>query len=140
MLTGKLVARKEVPHEPGNYMEFRLLGWVALEEARSVRQTKALRSLSGVTDVVNELNRARTEPAVQAAESDPINDYDRMTLLCKGIVGWYGPYYDDTPLSPDAIAGLDQPTADWAAHEIIGMHSQTEGEREAALFRARNGT
>lgn len=139
MLTGRLTSRKEVPNEMGNFFEFRLLGWVALEDARSLRQKKALQSLAGVADVVGELQRARTEPQDQPADADPLNEYDRMSLLCKGISGWYGPYYDETPLSPDAIAGLDAATAEWAAREIIGMHTQTAAEREAGLFRNGSG-
>lgn len=112
-------------------MEFRLLGWVALEEARAARQKAALKSMAGVTDVVRELQQARTDTDVQTAEADPVNDYDRMTLLTKGIASWSY----EAPLDAEHIAQLDEDTAKWAATEIVNMHRTTQAEREAGLFR-----
>jgi hypothetical protein len=138
MLTGKLTARREIPHEPTEWMEFRLLGWVALEEAQSLKQTNALRALSGgLSEVVRDLQRERERSNGNETPraTDPVDNYDRMTLLTKGIVSWSY----DAPVTPTTIGELDEETAKWAASEIVTLQTQSTAEREAGLFRVGNG-
>lgn len=136
MLTSQFTERREIPHETDQWMVFKLLSWKALDDARTARQIGALRSLSGVADVVRELQTARTNGEVVAAESDPTNDYDRSSLLKAGIKAWSY----DAPVTPENIADLDEATAEWAAKEIVHMHVRTQTEREAGFFRTRSGT
>jgi hypothetical protein len=132
VLTGNLIDRKAIPHEPGHFMEFRMLGFVALEEARQARQIGALRSMVGLGDVVAALQTARTDDTVQQAVNDPTTDYDAMTLLTKAIANWS---YDE-PVTPANIALLDPTTKDWAVREVVTMHMRSQEERDMGLFRA----
>lgn len=131
MLTRDITTRREIPHEPGEWMVFQLLSWRALQEARDTRQAAALKSISGVADVVRELQSARTSVEVQAAEVDPLTEFDRGTLLRKGIKAWS---YPPEP-TQQTIDELDEQTAVWAAREILSLHTRTEQERLDGLFR-----
>jgi len=125
MLVRDITERREIPHEPGQWMVFRLLSWRALQEARDTRQAIVLQSLKGVADVLTEITKSRPE-----VEADPVAEFDRGTLLRKGIKEWS---YDAA--LPDSIDDLDEQTAAWAAEEIVGLHTRTEQERLNGFFR-----
>src|SRR5215203_2914045 len=133
MLVGNTTVKRDIPHEPGEWMTFKLLSWRSLEEARALRQTAALRSFQGVADVVRELQSARTPEVAGAAVEvpDPTSSFDRATLLVRGIHAWSY----DAPLTPAALDDLDEQTAEWAAKEIVSLHSRTEEERLNGFFR-----
>lgn len=130
MLTRDITERKEIPHEPGQWMVFRLLSWRALEEARTTRLTGALRNLSGVADVMRELQTVRAEET-RDVQADPAAEFDRATLLRKSVQEWSY----DVPVTPDALDDLDEQTAAWAAREIVGLHSRSETEKLNGFFR-----
>jgi hypothetical protein len=136
MLTSNLTERREVPHEPGSWFVFKLLSWKALEDARQARQIGALRSLSGLSDVVRDLQQARTNGEVLATETDPLNDYDRATLLKASVKEWSY----DAPVNAETLADLDDVTAEWASREILNMHVRRQVEREAGFFRTGGST
>lgn len=133
MLVGNTTYRRDIPHEPGEWIMFKLLSWRALEEARTRRQNDALRSFAGVADVVAQLSSVKRED-VQAADEDRATQFDRATLLRKGIAAWSY----DAPVDDAALDDLDEVTAEWAVREIIALHTRTEEERLNGFFRTGN--
>lgn len=132
MLVSNTTVKRDIPHEPGEWMTFKLLSWRALEEARATRQTSALRSFQGVADVVRELQSARPAVDIPETEPDPTTSFDRATLLKRGIAAWSY----DAPLTEASLDDLDEQTADWAVHEIVNLHTRTEEERLNGFFRS----
>ena len=104
-----------IPHEEGAWMELRLLGFQELQESKDVRSRK---SLENVRLLGGDIYKAIQEAAPSArSEIDPLTEHDVMTLLVKGIVAWS---YEDGKPTPEAIATLDDQTAQWAARVILG--------------------
>jgi hypothetical protein len=115
----------DIPHESGEWFEFRELGWRTLELAR---ETKARASLLGFRDLGPEFLKSLTTtedaPEGKEAEPSPKDTYDMSVLLRASIASWsYG-----VPCSEDNIDNLDQATATWAFDSIIKIHFPTEEE------------
>ena len=133
-LTKRLTRKIDIPHEPGEHLTIRQLGWRDLEAARQAQQRAAMRNVKDMGgDVLKVLRDARGQAEIAQADADPLTAYDLGTLLHFGITGWS--YTDDegkpVPVTPDTIDQLDEKTARWAALAIVGAD-----EAEAA---AKNG-
>ncbi len=136
--------RVEIPHESGNWFEYRKPSNAVVREARRVVESEGRR---GVRDFGAEIVKAFSsgnddDKAVQRAaklaklqEYDP-EMFDRQTLLAgatidgqavKGaIVRWGGPAYmgDDgktVPVCVESINDLDEATARWAHEHVVGL-------------------
>lgn len=103
-----ILEKKNIPHEPGEFMEIRKLSWMELEEARQCRQDKAL-------ETVKKLQGMTLPTAARSADlaADPFESCDLATLLRLGIVAWSYP-----ASVKDNIEMLDETTAQWAAREV----------------------
>lgn len=129
MLTSRApVERIELPHEPGEWVDVRMLSSEQIKRARMAAQREGIaymRDLGG--ELVRELQsiapggeraaeaeEIRAEIAVETA-TNPLAGLDRLTLLEEGIVKWS--YYDTKPLAKD-IADLDEETAQYIAERI----------------------
>ena len=124
-LTAQIIKRLEVPHEPGAWIEIRMLSWLRLDEARRKRIdaiANSSRSISGPE--LQELVKAAREAAKEKAVGQPpdrLVNYDMVTLFRGGIMAWsYGDY------SPELAEELDEKTAGWLAHEILDLALPTE--------------
>jgi len=143
---------REVPHEPGNYLSFRCLSGLQLEEAEaaSTRElvermgAETLHALRPPTPPANGA-KGRAAAAVdevdEARRKDPLIGYSPAKLIEFGLVSWRGPNYDDVPM-PIAAASragdasvaetkaglLDKPTLRWAALQVLEVSRITEGE------------
>jgi hypothetical protein len=112
------------------------LGHKAQRAAEMERQRLELVRLvsigAGLIDVQNAVRKSLAENGgaegvMKAIEADPLQKYDRDTLLEKGIVSWT---LSDKP-TPDQIADLDEPDADLLAHRIYDLfRPKTEAERK----------
>lgn len=136
--------RVEIPHEPGNFIEFRKPAGALVREARRVAESEGRR---GVRDFGAEIVKAfssgddddkatrRAAKLAKLQEYDP-EMFDRQTLLAgatidgqvvKGaLVRWGGPGYqleDGTtaPISVQTINDLDEATAQWAHEHVVGL-------------------
>lgn len=113
-LVKNLSTTLQIPGEDGEWVKIRRLSYLELQNAREIR-TRAvfanMREMGG--EVMRELRSADTE-AVEAAASDPLNDYDVATLLKAGITEWSYPDAIEHPARQ-----LDPATAEWAAREIL---------------------
>jgi hypothetical protein len=125
---------EEIPHEPGNYLQFRKPASPAVKEARRIVDSEGRK---GVADFGPEIvkamqsgSKADEERLVQRAkqlEAEQLYEpskFDRATLLKASIVGWGGPNYEDEnhkprPVTSDRIADLDEETAEWAHRYIV---------------------
>ena len=125
MLAG--VTRKvEIPHEDGEWLELKTLSWRELEQARKARSNEVFANMRAMgSDILATLRDVKTDDVQQAA-ADPVNEYDRATLLKSGIVGWSY----ESAFSPEKVDELDERTAAWAAAEIAPKPVTEEGTVE----------
>ena len=146
MLTIGITKQVAIPHEKGEWIEIRKLSWKQLDDARKMRQEavfSTVRAMGG--EVMAALPKtcrrcgeekhdgacpSQAERAAAAA-SDPMNDYDRATLLHAGIVKWS---YQEV-LTEAAIDQLDEVTAAWAAEEILAYNTTPSEEERKNVTR-----
>lgn len=120
--------RSEIPHEAGEWMDLRLLGWHELGQAQRARQGESFENIKLMgKDLYKTMQEVRTElgSAVDTA-GDPLQQYDLGTVLKLGIVGWSY----DAPVNDETVKQLDTQTAEWAARIIVGVVAETEAERK----------
>lgn len=135
-LTGSITERRDVPHEEGNWFEFRQLSWTQLKEAREARGKAALRSLRDTMETVGGETFAAMQKAqagqqtgdADAATQSLDDQYDRATLLRLGIHAWSYP----EPLTEENIGRLDEATALWAMGCLLGIHVMSQAASEEA--------
>ena len=128
MLTSRLQPqRREIPHESGQWIEFKLLSWKEFQEAEDVKTKKTLSNVSGISPeaLASLANQASDNDGSRKTLGDP---YDVMTLVEKSIVAWS---YEDE-VTVDNIRLLDYKTVDWAFPEIIDINFRSELEGEGS--------
>lgn len=124
-LVTNITKRVDIPHEEGEWMEFKKLSWRQLETASEV-STNALfdrmKKLGGdLLAALRDLD-AKQEQSSQAK-------YDRATVLRAGIANWSY----DAKVNPDTVESLDEETAVWAFNEILSLNKpRPEEERKNA--------
>lgn len=123
-LTRHITRQIEVPHEPGQFFVVRKLSWQQLEEAQEARVDATLRRLAETGKAFASLRDLRADAAV--ADPDPLNAFDRATLLRHGVVAWSY----DAEVTPETLADLDEPTAAWAAREILALATAPRSEAD----------
>lgn len=113
--------RKEIPHEPGQWMDLRRLPWKKLKKARK-KQEKENREV--IKDFGAEFLRVLRdggdeEKARRVLEKQQyhVSNFDIETLLQDGIAAWS---YDHE-LTPANLGELDERTAQWAAQALIDL-------------------
>ena len=113
----------DIPHEEGQWIEFRELGWRTLELSR---EAKSRTSMLSFRDLGPDFFKSLTTPAegetLTEASQKPSDMYDMSTLLRASIATWSYP----EPCNESNIEALDQKTATWAFDEIIKIHFPTE--------------
>lgn len=124
-----ITKRLDVPNEPGQWIEIRMLSWLKLEEAKKARLAtiaEQARTFSGI-DLTTAAANASQEDL--AAAQDRVASYDRMTLLREGLMAWS--YTGD--VDP---ADLDEPTAEWAARAILDLSLPDESDTKGPSSRS----
>ena len=115
-----------IPGEPDQTITFRGLGHVDLKAARDAM----IRDWRISAQAFGELYEIATRPRAEAAPSgpaDPINLYDRQTLLDRGVLAWSYPVHlpdrsTDARRQEERLAvlgQLDEKTAEWAARTLL---------------------
>lgn len=123
-----------VPHEPGCEFVLRTLTWKQLEAARqkqSERQREEAKAFGA--EFVKALSSTDEDASDRARKRlkefrYDVGQFDRETLLTFGISFWRGEGYDGVGVK-DGIPDLDEPTAVWAAEQIIAI-SRPKSEDE----------
>lgn len=131
MLTSKVKTRLPLPHEDGEWVEIRKLSHQQIAFARDQREAKVrenavaqlqqvrfMNELGDLKPVIQEYIQSKADSEVatetEPAQVDPLELYDRETLLQCGIVAWS---YDEK-VSPESISDLDEETANFVARAI----------------------
>lgn len=127
LVTG-IVVHEDIPHDDGEWMEFRPLSGKQLRKAQQVRQSRSrevLRELGGdIYKSIRESNVDKEE--IEAAQRDPLNDYDTDMLLESSIIAWS---------YPEKVKGnleyLDKVTETWALGVIAKISGLIEEDEDA---------
>jgi hypothetical protein len=126
MLTKGVAERREIPHEPGEWFEVKLLSWQELEHARDTRSRRSLANIRDMgQEVYGAIQQAATRAAAEPTDRSVEDNYDRMALLTAGVVGWSYP----EPVSAETLGQLDEDTAHWAMTAILGVTFMRMGEQ-----------
>lgn len=113
--------RVNIPHEPGEWMQFRRLSWRTLQEASDRRTDDVITRFADIGgDMLSSLGAQRTVDNVQ----DDANSHDWVTVLRAGIVAWS--YTDNVTAA--SIDDLDSETAEWAVREILAYSKGLSGD------------
>lgn len=107
--------RVDVPHEPGEWMEFRALTWPEVDKARKIKQRETFQDIGSMgPDAMKQIQSMQSD-VVSDAVADPLTQMDMLTVLTLGVVGWSYP----AEVTIANLERLDEATARWAALEVI---------------------
>lgn len=127
----------DVPNDPPHTITIQKLSGRAVERAQAVAAEAVVNGRGFAEKVAKMLAAAKAgsgdAPALAFA-SDPLNGYDRHTVLINGVTGWS---YKDPAFAPDLIIGLDDETCEVVARAILKLtkpelFSDAETERKNA--------
>lgn len=121
MLVGK-TERREIPHEGGEWMEFRHLSGLQMDEAEETQTRRSLALVKGIDPAIMATWTADARQQVQAQGAS--GGYDKAILIRYGIAAWS---YAE-PCTDENKERLDAVTWDWAAAAIIEMNVRDLGE------------
>jgi hypothetical protein len=135
-LTKKLGTDKvEIPHEAGEWIEFRPLTWAELERSAAIameaRQAMSLRTTGSLTlEQMNKIDEVR-----KSASSAPVEDeaedetpLDMATMLHSAIVTWS---YEE-PVTDENVDDLDPVTGKWAFDLVRERSTRTRAEKKVS--------
>lgn len=130
MLVTKEPIRREIPHEPGEWMDFCKLSWRQMRDARKRQEKDNIATVKEFgAEFIQALNsdggEKKAKKLLQEQQYDP-RAFDQETLLSEGIVAWS--YQMELDLT--SVAQLDEVTADWAMREIIAINRPMSEEEE----------
>jgi hypothetical protein len=133
--------RKDIPHEPGEWMEFRKPAHRRVREARAVVESEGRRGVRDFgAEIVKALNEGdddekamRRIKRLEREQEYHVDQFDRETLLRSTIVRWS--YKDPATGEPitvtdETIAELDEPTARWAHQHVVDLMKPPTPEAE----------
>jgi len=121
--------RKDIPHEPGQWMEFAELGWGALDELRTAKTREAMADFAALSpsiieraqqeeDRKQEEAKAKGETYKSPEPTEYVSEFQKAGLLHKTIIAWS--YPDD--VTYENIDMLDEETAGWAYKMATEIH------------------
>ena len=111
------IERRDIPGEPGEWMEFRKLTGGELDQAEEIQTQRSLALVKGLDSAA--VSAIRTDPSVAVvAAPDPAAGYDKDTLVQYGVVAWsYAELCD-----AHGKQQLEAATRDWAASVVVEMN------------------
>lgn len=114
----------EVPGEPGQTITIRRLAPKALERARDAARERGNREMRLTRESMGEaeFDAFKAEIAKNIADggttvSDPLNGYDRLSLVKDGVTGWTF----DAPLDTASFEDIDEDRLEWLATAILKL-------------------
>ena len=147
MITSKMApVEREVAHEAGNFMSFRILTARQMDEVHAsglAEVAKQATTFAGVKDLIDasgsegKLAAAAAESTLRAergvqSDVERLAGLDRTLLVRYGLVAWRGPCYDGEPCEGAAKDELDEQTRNWAALQALDVSELTTGEAESS--------
>ena len=101
----------DIPHEPGERLEFAPLNWSQLEIARQVKTQQVMKQAALFSaDTIKGLQGDQA----QSGSVDPLDALDKATVLADGLKGWSY----ELPFTREGYKILDEPTSTFAFREI----------------------
>lgn len=139
MLVTDEAIRRDIPHEPGQWIEFRRLSSAQLNRARKAREKEAREEAAGMLqilgpDFLRSLREGDTEQKQRIVREleeleYQVSNYDIGILLKEGIVAWsYDGGLPSDGTNPTEM--LDEKTARWAANNVIAITRPPTEEEE----------
>ena len=109
----------DVPDDPGQTITIQKLSGRAVERAQAVAAEKTISGRGFASKVAQALEAAKdgSTVALDAMLRDPLNGYDRATVLQAGIVAWSY----DVPCRPEHIDQLDDERSEFVALAILKL-------------------
>ena len=118
---------KEIPHEPGQRMTFRLLKGEEVDEAKRVATQRNLEASIPFMRLSEGIDLSKVPPPPPAEENPEDvrrKEHDADILIKYGVVDWSYQAECDEATKRD----LDARTRDWARDIILDMNVRLEGE------------
>lgn len=114
--------REPIPHEPGEWIEFKMPNYFDIQKAKRARSLNAMKQFRETRESLGDdyIEKLRSEAPDETAltlQRDPANDYDAEALLALGIAAWS---YAE-PCDAAHIHDLDLRTADWAFRRLAQL-------------------
>jgi len=130
MLICDVTERFPIPHEPGEWVELRQLGYLALQKCAAPKEQEALAKARALgaefLNTIEQLSaseRAKVEEA--AGESERAAEYDQSAMLLASIAAWS---YEER-VTAENIGRLDKRTADFIFGRCIAFYERDESAR-----------
>ena len=120
--------RKDIPHEPGEWMKFRPLSWQELNQAGEEQSATLMRRAANIPAEAMANIRELPQQATAAPTDDDSDQYDQEIILNLAITEWS---YEDE-LTSENVASLDKATADWAYKVAVEMNTRSKSEGEGS--------
>ena len=140
LVTKDITEQIPIPHEDGQWMQFRRLSWLEMTDAAETAERRSVKKMTQFgSEAVGAIIASYEKTAAATADTDgdgaatpttakapTVASYDRESLLENGITAWS---YEEKP-SPKTIKQLDAETARWAAEQIFELsRERTKEER-----------
>ena len=138
LVTKDITEQVPIPHEDGQWMQFRRLSWLEMTEAAETAERRSVKKMTQFgSEAVGAIIASHEKTAAATADTDgdgdatptkapTVGSYDRESLLESGIVAWS---YEEK-VSQKTIKQLDAETARWAAEQIFELsRERTKEER-----------
>jgi hypothetical protein len=136
--------RATVPHEPGEWIEFRKPSSKVAQEAKRAVEAEGRKGMRDIgADIIkafmsgddDEKAVRRARKMADAAAFD-VSGFDRATLLQYAIVQWsYTDPVANRPIAvtPENIDELDEETARWAHQTVVDLMKPTTQEADKSV-------
>jgi hypothetical protein len=124
--------RRDIPHEPGQWMDLRKPSNKACRQARKIVSSEFRERIQQLgADLFRvirdgEVAAASEAPVVKPEDADRYapEQFDRDTLLASAIKAWsYA-----APVTAETIADLDETTARWAHETVVELMQPPSAE------------
>ena len=136
--------RATVPHEPGEWVEFRKPSSKVAQDARRVMESEGRKNVREMgAEIVqafmtgdDDEKAVRRAQKLQAAQAYDLSAFDRGTLLRYAIVQWsYTDPMAGRPIAvtPENIDELDEETARWAHQTVVDLMKPTTSEADKSV-------
>jgi hypothetical protein len=112
-----ILERLHVPDEPGQWIDVRQLGFVALQQVRDARQEKGLATARQLGPEFMQTANPN-DPEVKKQLANPLNNYDREALITESVVAWSY----ELEVTPENIARMDEQTATWLFGKLVALY------------------
>jgi hypothetical protein len=107
-----------LPFDDPHTVTIQKLSGKALQAARQAQIAASMQLVQAMGGAAIGRELAEVPPeAVAAAQTDPARQYDRPTVLAKGVKAWT---YPDPP-TPDRLDDLDEQAADFVFRAILEL-------------------